>query len=420
MIQRTLAIVAVMGLFVPAIFAQTTNESAKDNLPSLVSGSNAFAMGLYAKLAAEKKGNLFFSPASIHMALVMTYAGAAGNTSQQMAKALHITMPKEKLAASAAHLLNKLTCRTKEKVRVDGQIVEIPSYELNVANALWGQINYSFKPDFIQTLQKNYGARLHEVDFTKPEKARTSINDWTTEKTKGKITDLIPNGQLDAMTRLVLTNAVYFKSSWLRPFPKTATHDGSFRITHDKSVQVPMMHMELEFCYSENDDVQLLAMPYLNGELWMIVILPKKAEGLAEVEKKFTANIDQWVKMESFAKVDLTFPKFSFNGEFQLKEMLKSMGMSDAFDGKANFSGITTKEGIFISNVNHKVFGSVDETGTEITAASAAGSLFGGTDTQKTFTADHPFIFLIRRYDFDVKDFGEILFIGRVMNPKGE
>ena len=221
------------------------------------------------------------------------------------------------------------------------------------------------------------------------------------------------------MTRLVLTNAIYFKSNWATKFSKAATKDGPFRLTADKSVDVPMMHLSCELAYAENDDVQMLELPYIDNDLSMTIVLPKKVDGLADIEKgqafRRTGLAEQTVK------VDLTLPKFKFSSEFSLADTLKAMGMTDAFDGsKADFSGITDKEKLFISAVIHKAFVAVDEDGTEATAATAvvmtAADGHGHAPQEpKVFKADHPFAFMIRHGST-----GEILFIGRVANPKNE
>ena len=240
--MKPVILTTCMVLFGSACFAQVAVSSDKNPISALVvNDSNAFAAELYAKLAAEKKGNFFFSPSSIDTALAMTYAGAAGNTADQMAKTLHFTLPPDKLNPAFAELLRSLNPQDLKKG--DGK----PAYELVVANALWGQKGYAFKPDFTQLLQKSYGAGLNDVDFAKSDEATKTINDWVGQQTKDKIKDLIPKGTLDNLTRLVLTNAIYFKSNWAEKFAKAATKDGPFKISADKSVDVPMMHIQGQF-----------------------------------------------------------------------------------------------------------------------------------------------------------------------------
>jgi len=248
-------IVAVIALLPLAVQAQGTPENKAMN-------TTAFAADLYAQLGTQK-GNLFFSPASIETALAMTYAGAKGTTAQQMAKTLHFTGTPEQVNASFAALLKTLN-NPPEVTSFDenGKPVKKPAYQLVVANALWGQQGYPFQPAFTQLVEKNYGAGLNAVDYRQPEQARTTINDWVATQTKDKIKDLIVKGALTPDTRLVLTNAIYFKSNWADKFQKVATKDGPFHLSADKSLDVPLMHQRHNFGYMENADLQLLEMRY--------------------------------------------------------------------------------------------------------------------------------------------------------------
>ena len=278
-----------------------------------------------------------------------------------------------------------------------------------------GPEGYAFKPDFTQLLLKTYGAGLNDVDFAQTEQARKAINDWVSQQTKDKIKDLIPEGVLSDATRLVLTNAIYFKSNWAEKFEKDVTRDGPFKVSADKSVDVPMMHLTHRFRYMENDELQMLEMPYSRNELSMVILLPKKADGLADIEKNLTAaNIGK-----EAVSVQVTLPKFKITSAFGVGETLKAMGMTDAFDSKkADFSGMTEKEKLFISAVIHKAFVAVDEEGTEAAAATAVVMDAGAPPRQeesKVFKADHPFAFMIRH-----NATGAILFTGRVANPKAE
>lgn len=418
--MKTAIIAMCTMLLTSASLAQSTpaetQATPKSNLSTVVDGSNALAADLYARLATGTKGNLFFSPSSIDTALAMTYAGAAGNTADQMAKTLHFTLPPDKLNGAFAELLNTLY---PQRQHIKKGLP--PAYQLVVANALWGQKGFAFKPDFTQLLQNSYGAGMNEVDFAQAEQARKTINDWVATQTRDKIKDLIAKGILDGQTRLVLTNAIYFKSDWAQKFSKSATADGQFNVTADNSATVPMMHLTHRFDYFENDDLQLLEMPYKQNALSMIVILPKKADALGNVEKGMTAeNLAKWLEGKTPTSTAVTLPKFTFSSDFMLADKLKAMGMTDAFDPeKADFSGMTSQGKLFISAVIHKAFVAVDEDGTEAAAATAvimAGKGIAGNPEQpKVFKADHPFIFLIR-HNYT----GEILFLGRLVNPKTE
>jgi serpin B len=379
-----------------------------------VDGGNAFAADLYARLAAQGKGNLFFSPGSIETVMAMAYAGAAGNTAQQMAQTLHFSLPADKLSLAFADLLGQLN-------NPPGKDANQPAYQLVVANALWGQRRYGFKPDFILSLRKSYGAGLIEVDFNQTEEARKTINDWVAQQTRDKIRDLIARDALTTLTRLVLTNAVYFKSNWLEKFPKQATASGPFKLSADKSVDVPMMRLTKSLGYSENADLQMLELPYARDQLSMVLFLPRKVEGVADMGKSLSAaNIEKWLKGKKDTPVDVTMPRFTFSSDFMLAETLKAMGMTDAFDaGKADFSGMTPMGKLCIAQVIHKAFVAVDEEGTEAAAATAVVMKGNGgserPEQPKVFKADHPFVFLIRH-----NPTGEILFLGRLSNPKGE
>ena len=411
-----LLLTCLIIMIVSEAFAKTPSAGEKkgnDDLGAVVKSGNAFALDLYAQLAAGEKGNLFFSPASIHTALAMTYAGAGGQTADQLAKTLHFTVEREKLHPAFADLIKTLNSPRKD---YEGK----PAYALVVANALWGQKGYPFKADFTKLLKASYDAGLNEVDFANGEQARKTINDWIAQQTKDKIKDLIPQGVLSEMTRLVLTNAIYFKSNWAEKFEKRATKDGPFRLSAEKTATVPMMHQKHRFGYAETEAFQTLELPYMSHDLSMVVFLPRKADGLADFEKTLTAdNLPKCLEQIKYMDVQVTMPKFKFTAQFRLAEKLRAMGIVDAFVANAaDFSGMATIEKLFISEVIHKAFVAVDEEGTEAAAATAV--MMVGTGMQvptepKVFTADHPFIFLIQH-----KASGSILFIGRVTEPKAE
>jgi serpin B len=441
--MKTVALIAVIACACALCLCQTNQVKPGDQKQMsapVVNGSNNFATDLYAKLAADAKGNLFFSPGSIDTALAMTYCGASGNTADQMAKTMHFTLPADKLSSAYADLIKTLNNPPQvETVDESGKPVKGPAYQLVVANALWGQKGYAFKPDFTKLLDKSYGAGLNDVDFSQSKQAAKTINDWVALQTKDKIKDLVPQSAINSLTRLVLTNAVYFKSNWADKFQKVATKDAPFRIPFDRNItqersltiQVPTMHQRHHFGYVENDKLQMLELPYAQNELSMIVLLPKLEDMLAKevgrddlkelkaLEAKLTAdNIDKWLKDKKSELVDVSMPKFTFSSQFMLADTLKAMGMTDAFDAaKADFSGMTDKEKLCISNVIHKAFVAVDEEGTEAAAATAVIMLGSAmrAETPKTFNADHPFVFIIRH-----NSTGEILFMGRLANPKAE
>jgi serpin B len=376
----------------------------------IVQGNNAFAVELYAKLRAQE-GNLFFSPYSISAALAMTHAGARGKTETQMTEALHFPRQRaddrEQFHQAFGAIIKDLNARGGEG-----------RYELIIANALWGQKGYEFLKGFLRCIEDNYDGRLEEVDFAgDTESARRTINAWVEQKTRDKIKDLIPKGVLNQLTRLVLTNAIYFKGNWAHQFKKEKTKDAPFTLAGGKKVDTPMMNQMGRFGYMEMEDFQGLELPYVNNELSMIIFLPKQAGGLADFETKLTAeNLSQWQAKLRKREVIVSVPKFKETCQFSLADVLKQLGMTDAFSpAEADFSGMNGRKELFISEVIHKAFVDVNEEGTE--AAAATGVVVGltsmGPKETPVFRADHPFLFLIR----DNKS-GSILFIGRVMNPK--
>ena len=414
------ALLVVMAT-VAGCFGADTPAARGKTKEVVVEGNNRFALELYAKLR-EQKGNLFFSPYSISAALAMTYAGARGETEAQMAKVLHFpTVLVEKGPPSSAE---RKVCDQERFHSAFGAIIkdlnakgEKGNYELSVANALWSQKGYGFLAEFLELIEAKYGGKLNEVDFiTATEAARQTINAWVEKETKDKIKNLIQRGVLTPLTRLVLTNAIYFKGNWARQFEEENTREAPFTLINGEKVDVPMMNQTAEFNYMEAEDFQGLELPYVDDELSMIILLPKETDGLRGFEKSLTAeNLSQWLARLRKREVIVSVPKFKETCQFSLADVLKSMGMTDAFLGKADFSGMNGKRDIFISAVIHKAFVDVNEEGTEAAAATAVVVVTTAVRPEKipVFRADHPFLFLIRD-----NDSGSILFIGRMMNPR--
>lgn len=388
--------------------SQATSELVSDEVKTVVKGNNTFALDLYNQLH-NQQGNLFFSPYSISTALAMTYAGANGQTATEMAQVLHFTLKQERLHSAFAALNVRLNPSDQQE------------YQLSVANRLWGQKGYSFLDTFLKLTRSLYRSELEQVDFIRDsEQSRRTINRWVTENTQHKIQDLIPEGFLGPSTRLVLTNAIYFKGAWASQFNPQDTKDKPFSITTNQQVNVPTMYQEAALPYVDLGNLQVLELPYGNGSsdvesrLSMVILLPKKVEGLAELEQQLTSdNLVQWLSSlgDDHGNVQIWLPKFKVISEFELKQALSKMGMAIAFDRKlADFSGMTGKRELFISKAIHKTFMNVNESGTE--ASVATGAVIAARGGSGTFRADHPFLFLIR----DTKS-GSILFLGRVVNP---
>ena len=376
---------------------------------AVVEGNNRFALDLYAQLRADQPGNLFFSPGSLSTALGMTYAGARGDTEPQMAKVLHFTLPQEKLHPAFASL--NPTWNPDGKRR---------GYRLSVANRLWGQEGFRFLPEFLAITREDYGAELAQVDFgSQTEQARQRINAWVEEQTQGKIRDLIPSGALNSLSRLVLTNAIYFKGDWTKPFDKGDTKDAPFHVTTRQTFDVPMMYQESRFPFWAGEFLKILELPYGTGDLSIMVLLPDEIEGLAKLEARLTDdNLTRWLSGLRREKVRVYLPRFKLTSQFQLASTLKNLGMTLAFlSDEADFSGMDGKQDLFISAVLHKAFVDVNEEGTE--AAAATGIVVGATAVlipkePPVFRADHPFVFLIRDNRTE-----SILFLGRLVNPQG-
>jgi serpin B len=389
----TLAVVVAVLLSVSAAAADKE---------AVVRGNTEFAFDLYHALRGQD-GNLFCSPYSVSTAVAMTYAGARGTTADQMARVLHFTLPPTLLHPAFGDLMQE----------VNGP--QGRSYELYTANALWGQKGYGFQENFIAIAKAHYSAGLNEVDFAGlPEDARTRINQWVTKETHDKITELMPRGVIDAMTRLVLTNAVYFRGDWEQAFDPRRTRDGEFHLSDKTTVNVPFMHHDSpSFRYMRNGDVIALDLPYTGGDLSMILLLPPENRPLSDLEKKLTAdNLEAWVRAMKPGRVMVTLPKFKVESQFSLTTALSTLGMPLVFSTKADLSGIGRRKDLYLSDVVHKAYVDVNELGTEAAAATAVVSRL--KMGPPAFTANRPFVFLIR----DNRS-GSVLFLGRVMNPKG-
>jgi serpin B len=386
----------------------TSVQVSQPDLEALVAGNNAFALKLY-RLLGEDDTNLFYSPFSISMALAMTYAGARDDTASQMADTLHFTMSQDRLHPAFNSLDTELSQRGEGAKGKDDK-----GFRLNIVNAIWGQKGYTFLPAFLDTLAENYGAGLRVLDFVgAAEASRITINDWVSDQTEGRIKDLIPPGAIDSLTRLVLTNAIYFNAAWQYPFQEEGTKDGIFHLLNDREVTAPMMHVTESFGYAEGNSYQAVALPYDGRELSMLILLPEPGQFSAFEQSLTSEQIDAIIKGLKPRQIALTMPRFEFTSGFSVKKALATMGMPIAFSGNADFSGMTGKPDLFISDVIHKAFVSVDESGTEAAAATAViMRLTAMPESPMELTIDHPFIFLIRD-----NATGTMLFIGRVMDP---
>jgi len=383
-------------------------EVAQSDISSLTDGNGDFAFNLY-KLLSEEEGNLFYSPYSISVALAMTYAGARGDTEKQIADTLRFYLSQNQLHPAFNSLDQELASRGEGAKGKDGE-----GFRLNIVNAIWGQKDYAFLVSFLNTLAENYGAGLRIVDFIgETELSRITINDWVSDETEERIKDLIPQGAINQMTRLVLTDAIYFNAAWQYPFEEDATSPGVFYLLNGDEVTVPMMEQQESFSYIEGDNYQVVELPYDGQELSMVIILPDSGQFASFEETIGYQKIKDIIENLEKREVRLRMPKFEFDSSFSLKKALTEMGMPLAFSEGADFSGMTGKKDLFISDVIHKAFVSVDEAGTEAAAATAViMELTAMPETPLEVTLNRPFIFLIR----DIET-GAILFVGRVINP---
>jgi len=374
----------------------------------LVEGNSAFAFKLYLALKGEE-GNLFYSPYSISLALAMTYAGARGETAQQVAATLQFLLDQERLHPAFNWLDAELASRGEGAAGKDGE-----GFRLNIVNAIWGQKDYSFLSTFLDVLAENYGAGLRILDFiNETEQSRLAINKWVSKQTNKRIPDLIPQGAIDEWTRLVLTNAIYFNAAWAYPFDEEMTADGPFYLLDGGQVIVPMMRQTESFGYTEGEGYQAVELLYDGGELSMVIFLPEAGKFEAFEEGLQSQQVSDVISGLQPTEVALTMPKFEFDSEFSLKDTLAGMDMPIAFSSSADFSGMTGNPELFISDVVHKAFVAVDEAGTEAAAATAViMPTSAAPELPVEVTIDRPFIFLIR----DIET-GAILFVGRVMNP---
>ncbi len=376
---------------------------APETINNVVNANNQFAFELYSKFSKEKEGNIFFSPYSISTALAMTYEGARGKTAEEMQSVLHFPEDNTTRRTAFSKIINQINKENKD-------------YELNTANALWAQKNYKFLDEYFNTIEQYYGGKVTNLDFVdelKREKSRVTINSWVENQTNNKIKNLIPKGVLNEMTRLVLTNAIYFKGNWAEQFDKKNTREAEFKVNSEKLVKVQMMSLTDEFNYTETENLQILELPYEGDELSMLILLPKD-DDLKTLEKSL--NVEKLNELKNNLReqeVNVFIPRFKFETKYFMKETLSEMGMPTAFTWPgADFSGMDDTKDLFISSVIHQAFVEVNEEGTEAAAATAVVMECGGIPMPTAFRADHPFIFIIQD-----KETGSILFLGKVVDP---
>lgn len=369
--------------------------------------TNKFALDLH-KCLTDASENLFYSPASLLIALAMTSLGARGNTASEIMKVLHVaSVSSADLNESMKKFIDSLNGASDE------------NNKLLTANRLFVQKSFEILKSFQEGTREFYHAEIALVDYVaNVEKAREEINQWVEQQTNDKIKDLIPAGMLSSDTRLTLVNAIYFKSVWQEKFKKGETFPGSFFLSQNEEIKVEMMHQEADFKLVESQDLAclILEMPYLGNKLSMVIFLPNEIDGLAKLEDKITYDsLQQSFSLldTSVDEVEVIFPKFKLTQQFELNDILAKMGAEEMFiPGKADLSGISP-EPLFVSQVVHKAFVEVNEEGTEAGAATAIGvNVMSMPLPKPMFKADHPFLFVIRH-----NESGAILFLGRLVKP---
>lgn len=383
-------------------------EVSPATVGDLAQGNNRFAFDFYHQVAGQSSENLIYSPYSISLAFSMVYAGAGGETAEQMAEIFHY-LPQE----TQHPAFNALD----QQIVAAGEAGSVPEegepFQLNVANAVWAQAGYPFRDAYLELLARQYGAGVRTVDFAEDLDATlAAINEWTNDATEGRIEKLAPPLRVTPLTRLVLANAIYFKASWLFPFDEASTAEGGFTLLDGSSVTVPLMHQAAaRVPYAEGDAYQAIRLPYAGGTVDMLVVLPAEGEFEA-VEAQLGGELLQAVQERAEVRdVDLTLPRFEFDTTLQLVELLQSLGLTTPFGDEADFSGMMENSGLFIADAVHKGTITVDEEGTE--AAAVTGVAMEVSEYPRAeVSVTRPFLFAIIE-----RESGTILFLGRVLNP---
>ncbi len=392
---------------------QSDAPRAQASAPALAAASpglSAFATDLYAILAREH-GNLAFSPYSAVTALAMTRAGAAGETLRQMSAVLHTD--ETGALDDGLNAIDLALAKRAGEYEVNGEKVQL---ELATANQLWAQLEFPFEAPFLDTLATRYGAGMRLLDYvTKTEESRETINKWVSDRTRERIPELIPQGVITPDTRLVLTNAIYLKAPWRFPFEKSLTAAAPFTTLDGTEIQTDLMHLNESLRYAQGDGYQAVELPYADGSLSMLVLVPDAGQFEAVEARLADGVLGDAVEGLAPAAVDLALPKFEFRTKAGLKDPLMELGMPIAFEGgAADFTRMSPRgKDLYIQDVIHEAFISVDEVGTEAAAATAV--VVGETSAPVDIvdlTVDRPFVFAIRD-----NETGALLFLGRVLDP---
>jgi serpin B len=380
--------------------ADDSNATA-ESVSLLVDSLNDFSFRFYQQIAEREDGNIFFSPYSIFVAFSMIYEGARGNTATEMQNVLNILQNDSATLGSFGKIYNLLNQRQED-------------YIISTANAFWAHQNYEFLSEYLSLLQNFYMAEANELDFAKNVEAAEIINNWIEEQTNDKIQDMIESSMLSDYTKLVLTNAIYFKGDWANPFDPDNTFETDFELSSGDNVKVDMMYSDEDsFNYTETEDLQILELQYAGNDLSMIIVLPKE-NNISIAESKINAdNLSVWRNDFYELELNVEIPKFKFEKKYSLNNLMKKMGITDAFIADiGDVSGMDGTNLLFISDALHQSYIEVNEEGTEAAAATVIIMEATAIPDYKEFIADHPFLFLIQH-----KETGALLFMGKAMNP---
>lgn len=427
--RRVLPILAVLACSPPAKDSATSTDqheappktpAVKPETPPeqpttspIARSINAFSFDLYRRLAT-KPGNMVLSPASVAIALGMTATGARGPTAAEFDAVLRTEvsgLPESRWHTALGKLARDWTAQSTTS---DG-----PEIHVAAANRLFVQEGLRVVAPLMGDLNE-YIAPIHRVDFAAPEAARTHINDWVGEQTHDRIRELVPSGGISPTTRLVLANALYFKSDWVNPFPARGTKNAPFHIEANEVVSVPTMHNTAGYQYAKVDGASVVQMHYWRTTFAMVIVVPDAIDGLQGVEVRLSAKtVADWVAALKRERIEVALPKFKLapSTSLTLRSALQELGLITAFSDDADFGDLVHKsEGpLKISNVFHKGFIEVDEDGTEAAAATAVALKKRSIQLQPAIkvAVDRPFLFLIR----DTST-GAVVFVGRVVDPR--
>jgi len=380
------------------------------NITSFNDAVNQFCFDFLKKLSEDETNdpNIFYSPYSVFTALAMTYEGARNNTAVEMENVLHVEQSNDSFHQYMQSLYNYMNNNDE--------------YNVSTANALWPDVGFTLLDEFIDIIETYYGGKASEVEYGNPEEAARIINEWVENQTNNLIKDLVPASAIDpVLTKLILTNAIYFKGIWQVQFDELNTTDRDFTLSSADTVQVETMKLigaDDKFNYTETGDLQILELPYTGGDISMMILLPREGVELSDVISSLKReDYISWIDEMYETKADIYLPKFKFETSYGLNDYLKELGMVDAFDNAADFSGIDGTKNLFISSVLHKAFVEVNEEGTEAAAATAVIMDLKAVSPDEpperiTFDCNHPFVFTIHH-----KETGTILFMGTVDDP---